>query len=158
MALTRDDEDPGGDAVATSGDADEQGTPEVAPDPSAGASATEASDTAEPAGEFVTIDEVQLDGGQYRVNYQVTGYEPQVDGGPDSLHIHFFLDTTAPENAGTNGTPRGDWNLTGEPSSFLTEYTPETRGEATKMCAAVATVDHQVHQRFTPTGNCVDLP
>ncbi len=114
--------------------------------------------TTVPPGPYVQINDVQLEGDVYRVNYQVSGYTPQVDGGPDSLHIHFFLNTTLPENAGNNGNPVGDWNLTDAPQSFVTEYGPGNKGDATQMCSAVATVNHEVHNQGTLTGNCVDLP
>ena len=112
-----------------------------------------------PTGPFVQIDSVELDGGQYLVNYQVIGYVPQLDGGPDSLHVHFFPDTQPPETAGTNGPPdTSDWDVTDESASFRTKYTPAGVGEATQMCSAVANVDHSVHQPDTRTGNCFDLP
>lgn len=111
-----------------------------------------------PPGPFVQIDEVQLDGGQYRVDYQVSGFTPQRDGGADALHIHFFPDTTEPQNAGTNGNPQGDWDLTDDPSSFLTKYTPDMVAGASQMCAVVATNAHEVYMQGTTTGNCVDLP
>jgi molecular chaperone DnaK len=152
----------GGAYVAFGGnDDDPAATAGTDPD-TAGATSTAptapSTTTSLPPGPFVQIDDVVLEGGQYRVNYRVAGYTPEVDGGPDSLHIHFFLDTTAPDNAGNNGTPPGVWVLTDEPSSYLTDFGPETRGEARQMCSAVATVDHDVHNRGTTTGNCVDLP
>jgi hypothetical protein len=111
-----------------------------------------------PTGPFVHIDSVQLDDDQYRVNYQVIGYVPDVET-EGSLHIHFFPNTTEHDNAGNNGTPPGEWNLTDEPQSFLTEYSPENTPGATQMCAAVADFEHNVHQRDgDPTGNCADLP
>jgi actin-like ATPase involved in cell morphogenesis len=142
--------DDGQTATATPGDAGEtaESTTTSAPTTSA---------TTLPPGPFVQIDDVVLDGENYRVEYQVFGYEPQVDGGPESLHVHFFLDTTAPENAGINGPDPGDWDLTDQPS-FVTKYGPDNRGEATQMCSAVATVEHAVHTPEVLTGNCVDLP
>jgi molecular chaperone DnaK len=145
VAFGGDDDDP----AATAGTAGATSTAPAAPSTTT---------TSLPPGPFVQIDDVVLEGDQYRVNYRVAGYTPEVDGGPDSLHIHFFLDTTAPDNAGNNGTPPGVWVLTDEPSSYLTDFGPETRGEARQMCSAVATVDHDVHNRGTTTGNCVDLP
>ncbi|MBN2622369.1 MAG: Hsp70 family protein [Acidimicrobiales bacterium] len=111
-----------------------------------------------PPGPFVQIDEVQLDDGQYRVDYQVSGFTPQRDGGPDALHIHFFPDTTEPQNAGNNGNPPGDWDLTDDPSSYRTKYTPDMVAGASQMCAVVATNAHEVYMQGTTTGNCVDLP
>jgi molecular chaperone DnaK len=119
---------------------------------------TSATTAAAPTGPFVEIDSVEFANGQYLVNYQVIGYEPQLDGGADSLHVHFFLDTQPPETAGTNGPDTADWDVTDESAAFLTKYTPAGRGEATQMCSAVANVDHTVHTPETRTGNCVDLP
>ena len=64
----------------------------------------------------------------------------------------------APENAGNNGTPAGLWELTDETATYLTAYGPDNKGAARQMCAAVATFDHDVFERGTTTGNCVDLP
>jgi len=105
-------------------------------------------------GEFVQINDVVLDGGHYRVDYDVTGYVPDEAG----LHIHFFPNTVEPQNAGNNGDPPGDWHLTGEPDSFVTKYTPDGVGEATQMCSAVATAAHDVHRPEVRTGTCMDLP
>jgi hypothetical protein len=91
------------------------------------------------------------------VTYQVLNYQPDVDD-PDALHIHFFLDTTDPEDAGFNGDPVGDWDLTDEPNSFTTKYGPDSRGDAGQMCSAVATHAHDVFEPATSTGNCVVLP
>ena len=49
------------------------------------------------------INSVELDDGQYRVNYQVIGYVPDVET-EGSLHIHFFP-TPPPTTAGNNGPP-----------------------------------------------------
>jgi actin-like ATPase involved in cell morphogenesis len=151
-----DDGDDGGTATDESA-ADVEETPDSTPDSTAPPEPTTTTTTL-PPGPYVQISDVQLDGEQYRVNYQVSGYTPETDGGPDSLHIHFFLNTTAPENAGNNGNPVGDWHLTDEPTSFLTKYGPADKGDATQMCAVVATVGHDVHLQGTETGNCVDLP
>src|SRR5690606_9611701 len=112
--------------------------------------------TTVPPGPFVTLDEVVLDGGPYRLNYSVSGCEPDVNGGPGSQHLHFFLDTTAPENAGVDGNPPGVWHLTDEPTSTLTPFGPDDRDGATQMCGVVANHDHTVYD--PASGTCVDLP
>jgi actin-like ATPase involved in cell morphogenesis len=137
--------DAGADTTAAPGTTEQPTTTPTAPT------------TTLPDGPFVNIDEVVLDGDVYRVNYRVSGYEPDVED-PDALHIHFFLDTTAPENAGNNGTPRGLWELTDETATYLTSYGPDNKSAARQMCAAVATFGHDVFERGTTTGNCVDLP
>lgn len=109
-----------------------------------------------PAGPFVRVDSVTLDGGRYRVHYTVSGFEPQVDGGGGSMHLHFFLDTTAPENAGVDGNPPGVWHLTDEPDTTLTPWGPDDRRSATQMCGVVANVDHSVYD--PASGTCAPLP
>jgi actin-like ATPase involved in cell morphogenesis len=137
--------DAGSDTTAVPGSTEQPATTPTAPT------------TTLPEGPFVNIDEVVLDGDVYRVNYRVSGYEPDI-GDPDALHVHFFLDTTAPENAGNNGTPAGLWELTDETATYLTAYGPENKGAARQMCAVVATFGHDVFERGSTTGNCVDLP
>ena len=109
-----------------------------------------------PDGPFVALDAVVVDGGLYRVSYEVFGFEPRIDGGPDSLHLHLFLDTTAPENAGVDGNPPGEWYITDAPSTDVTSFGPANRGAATQMCVVVANVDHSVHD--PESGTCVALP
>lgn len=140
----------GDDPEATAGTGGSTTTPTT---PTTAPATTEAA----PEGPFVRIDDVVLDGGRYRVTYQVLNYQPDVDD-PDALHIHFFLDTTSPEDAGFNGDPVGDWDLTDEPNSFTTKFEPGDRGEAGQMCSAVATHAHDVFEPGTTTGNCVALP
>jgi molecular chaperone DnaK len=104
--------------------------------------------------EYVRIDDVALSDGYYEVSYTTFNFEPLIADG--RLHIHFFLDTTEPANAGTNGDPPGDWHLTDEPERFVTKYAPGNRGDAERICAVVATGAHAVHA--ADSGNCVDLP
>ncbi len=153
LALGGEDEDPsGGGAAAAGAESPESGEARDTTVPTT-------TEPPAPTGPFVQIDSVEVDGGQYRVNYQVIGYVPQLDGGPESLHVHFFPDTQPPETAGTNGPPdTSDWDVTDESATFLTKYTPADVGDATQMCSAVANVDHSVHTPETRTGNCFDLP
>jgi len=109
-------------------------------------------------GPFVDIQNVSLTrDGNYEISYAVSGYTPNVDD-PQALHIHFFLNTTDPANAGINGDPPGVWELTDELNTYTTQYGPENKGTATQMCSAVAEHDHSVFEQGTLTGNCVDLP
>lgn len=112
---------------------------------------------------YVEITGVELYDGQYRVHFRLHGFQPTQPG----PHTHFFLSPTyAPENAGTNGEPKGDWHLTYETETFLTEYGPDdaaNRG-ANQMCAVVADAGHNVADRdreldeATRSGNCWSLP
>jgi hypothetical protein len=146
LALGGDDpeEDAGGDTTAPAGE-----TTTTAPTTTT---------TTVPPGPSVNIQNVALDRDhKYQITYAVTGYTPDIED-PDALHIHFFLNTTDPEDAGTNGDPPGVWELTDVLNTYTTDYGPETKGAATQMCSAVATHDHAVYEQGTLTGNCVDLP
>jgi molecular chaperone DnaK len=134
----------------------------ASPDTTAAAESTSTAPTTTtttvPPGPFVNIQGVDLNpDDKYEISYAVTGYTPDIED-PDALHIHFFLDTTDPEDAGTNGDPPGVWELTDVLNTYTTDYGPETKGAATQMCSAVATHDHAVYEQGTLTGNCVDLP
>jgi predicted Ser/Thr protein kinase len=111
--------------------------------------------TATTAAIVVTIaPRVQITGiseanGRYNINFQTFGYTPALPG----MHVHFFFNTVAPENAGVPGS--GPWKLYGGPSPF-TEYTVNDRPNgATQMCSLVANPDHSIQ---LGTGNCVNLP
>ncbi len=109
-----------------------------------------------PTGPFVTLADASVEGSQFRLGYSVANFTPDINGGPDSLHLHFFLNTTEPANAGNNGNPPGVWEITDDPTSFLMTVGPADVGAATQICGVVATVDHNV---FDPdSGTCVDLP
>lgn len=107
---------------------------------------------------------IDLDGDRYLVDYEAQGFEPLIfvegsQGSPEDHHVHFFFDTTAPENAGTNGDPPGDWQLWDrhpeDGSLRFDELTASGRGGATQMCIAVADATHAVE---ADSGNCVELP
>jgi molecular chaperone DnaK len=150
-----DDPEAGGEAAAAgeaTGDEGE-GTPDPTPTPE-----PDPTTAAPPEGPFVQVDDVVLEDGQYRVNYEVVGYEPQDDGVPGSLHVHFFPDTQPAATAGTNGGATDDWHVTDEATSVLTKYTPDMVSGASQMCAAVANHDHTVHTPEVTTGTCAPLP
>jgi hypothetical protein len=102
-----------------------------------------------PAGEFVTINSITLDGATYVVDYTPTGYTPVLPG----MHIHFFFNTVTPENAGVPGS--GPWYLYGGPNPFRGYTVNDRPAAATQMCSLVANPDHSIIQN---TGNCVALP
>ena len=109
-----------------------------------------------PAGPTVRLDAVTIEDGFYLVAYTIDGYTPDPANPPEALHTHFFLDTTSPDSAGTNGAPPGDWHLTFDTGTFLTHYGPDNKGDATQMCATVADANHGVVD--PGSGNCVPLP
>jgi len=104
------------------------------------------------------IDSITIDGDHYSVQFRTTGFDPDLNGGPQAHHVHFFFDSVPQELAGTND-PRntGDWILYDKPNPF-TKYKLSdlaTHKGATKMCILVA---NNLHQIELGTGNCVALP
>jgi hypothetical protein len=92
---------------------------------------------------------ISEDNGRYLINFQTSGYTPMVPG----MHVHFFFNTVAPENAGIPSG--GPWKLYGGVSPF-TEYLASDRPDgASQMCILVANPDHSIQ---LGTGNCVNLP
>ena len=102
--------------------------------------------TAAPRAQITGISE---DNGRYVINFQTSGYTPALPG----MHVHFFFNNVAPENAGVPGG--GPWKLYGGPSPF-TEYAVSDRPNgASQLCILVANADHSIQ---LGTGNCVNLP
>ena len=97
----------------------------------------------------ITMDE-EFD---YIVDFETYGFTPTLPG----VHLHFFFDTVAPEDAGVPA-PSSNWILYGGPSPFTQyNFTQRPFGPygAEKMCVLVANPDHSVQLE---TGNCVKLP
>jgi serine/threonine-protein kinase len=103
-----------------------------------------------PAGEFVSINSINLDGSTYVVDYTPSGYTPALPG----MHIHFFFNTVPPESAGV-GPSQQTWFVYGGPNPFRGYTINDRPGAATQMCALVANPDHTIQLN---TGNCVALP
>jgi actin-like ATPase involved in cell morphogenesis len=141
----------------------------------AGASTTTTDDTgsattvapltcAAAAGRCAAITQIELRDGAYVATYDVTGfdpliYDPGVQGTPEDHHVHFFFDTTAEANAGSNGNPPGDWRIWDRPSGdgqlVFDALGPADRGTAERLCVAVADSAHAVE---TGSGSCAALP
>ena len=101
-----------------------------------------------PPGFQVRIRSITLEGSTYVVEYETFEYME----GPD-MHIHFFWDTVAPEQAGSPGS--GPWALYRGPRPFTQYTTGNQPGGATQICALVANANHSV---IADSGNCYDLP
>lgn len=101
------------------------------------------------------ITQIWINDGQYQVDFEVSGYQPNLPG----QHVHFFYDNVSPENAGVPGS--GPWQIypvgPGESGqSPFTLFSPANRPpNASKICVLVANPDHSVQ---LGSGNCVDLP
>jgi hypothetical protein len=101
-----------------------------------------------PAGPYVQINSISLNQSNYVVEYETFNYTEAIPG----VHIHFFFNSVAPEQAGVGGD--GPWYVWGGPRPF-TGYTTGERGSASQICALVANADHTI---VLNTGNCYDLP
>jgi hypothetical protein len=149
-----DDDDPvdtAGIGTTAPATGDETTAPPATEDPGTTAS------TAPPSNDpFVQIDSVELENGQYLVNFTITGFQPTFDQG--GYHSHFYLNDVEAVNAGANGPDPGDWDLTDATGEYLTKYSPDilSQREATQMCSVVADSAHGI--AFPGSGNCVDLP
>ena len=104
--------------------------------------------TATPA-PAVQISNIREENGTYIVSYTTTGFTERLPG----VHIHFFFDTVASENAGLPQS--GPWFVWGGPRPFDGYRTSDRPAAAQRLCALVANPDHTVQ---LGTGNCVNLP
>lgn len=83
-------------------------------------------------------------------------FEANFDPDTTGVHVHFFFDDVAPQNAGVPGS--GPWVLYGGDSPFSqSTFFDRMFGSfaAEQMCVLVADADHSVRQG---TGNCMPLP
>ncbi len=112
-------------------------------------------------GRCAFIDDIRVEGDSYVVAYTTVGFEPLIDGGDESHHLHFFFDTVPLEQAGVPGTgPWVVWDLDdtgqklfrGEQAFRPSEGPPG----ATAICVTVATVGHAVDPGAT--ADCRPLP
>jgi actin-like ATPase involved in cell morphogenesis len=153
----------GGAAMALSGGGgggdDKAGSTSTTTSTSAPATSTTATTMAPvavgAAGRGVRIDAITIKDGAYQVVYRTAGYDPKVSEDPTTHHIHFFFDTVAQANAGTNGPKPGLWVLYDVPSPFTKYKVSDRPAGAQQMCALVADSHHGVE---VGTGNCVALP
>jgi hypothetical protein len=159
IALTRGGDDDGGQA-STAGTEDTGSTTDATDSTTTTAESTTTSTAIEaPQVRLTGVEVTEQPNGdkRYLVRYTWGGFEPNIDeGNRDALHFHFFLDTTKPENAGVNGHPPGDWDLTDNQGEFVTKYDPADIGGARQMCTLVANGLHEVYD--ANSGNCIPLP
>lgn len=106
------------------------------------------------------IDSISIESGHYSVQFRTTGFDPNINGGPQGHHVHFFFDSVQPPiNAGTSGPngQAGDWKIYDKPNPFTGYLVSDLAKHpgAKKMCILVADAQHAVELN---TGNCVDLP
>lgn len=128
---------------------------------------TAAAGCAAAEGRCATITSIRIDGDRYVAEYDVVGFEPRIVGEdpaavPGDHHLHFFFDTTAPEHAGVNSPTPGAWELwdlrRGGGRQVFDAFTVDQRGDATRLCVAVATEAHHVSHEAAAGASCVALP
>lgn len=120
-------------------------TPTETPLPSATPTAT-----VPPGIPFARINSITIDDqNRYVVEYETFEFTEKLPG----MHVHFFFNTVAPENAGVPGS--GPWILYGGPRPFTKYRVSDRPAQATQMCILVANPDHSVQAN---SGNCMDLP
>ncbi|MFQ5613596.1 MAG: right-handed parallel beta-helix repeat-containing protein [Anaerolineae bacterium] len=95
------------------------------------------------------ITNITLNGSTYSVDFQTSGFTPQIPG----QHVHFFFNTVPPSEAGVPGS--GPWIAYGGASPFTQYGVSDRPSGATQMCILVANSDHSVQAN---SGNCFDLP
>ena len=152
-----------GVVVATSGGGGSNGNTSAGSGGSAastGASATTLPAVAVgPSGRGSRIDGIAIEDGHYVVQFRTEGFDPDINGGPQAHHVHFFFDSvTPPINAGTSGpNQNGDWKIYDKPNPFTGYLVSDLakHAGAKKMCILVADAQHAVE---LDTGNCVALP
>ena len=111
------------------------------------------------SGRGSVIDSITIADGRYVVQFRTAGFDPNINGGAQGHHVHFFFNSVDPPiDAGTSGPNQtGDWKIYDKPNPFTGYLVSDlaTHAGATKMCILVADAQHAVE---LDTGNCVDLP
>jgi molecular chaperone DnaK len=116
-----------------------------------------------PGVEFAHILDIKWNQASQRYEIDFEMYELDINH-PDGIddpntsqfarpHVHFFVNTVAPEQAGVPGG--GPWKLYAGPAPYDGFTAADIPGGATEICVLIANADHSVRQ---DTGNCFALP
>ncbi len=126
---------------------------------------TDAAATTEPAelhrctsrfGRCAFIDEITRDGDTFTARYTTTGYDPKLNGGPESRHVHFYFDTLPVTQAGIPAPTNWVAYDTDRNGELLYEFSAsDVPAGATKLCASVANVNHGLDDHLQ---DCMALP
>ena len=140
--------------------ADAPTTPSTTP-----GTATPATDCRSESGRCAFITDIALDGDRIVADYETVDFDPLIfeagkAGTPDDHHVHFFFNTTSPENAGSNGNPPGRLVHLGScgrrwRAAVRRRDTRPGRVMRVQLCVRVSDSSHAVE---ADSGNCVDLP
>ena len=151
LALPTDTEVPVVVAATDTMEPTETATPEDTPTPMDTATPSSTPTATVPPGvPFARINSITIDDqNRYVVEYETFEFTETLPG----MHVHFFFDTVAPENAGVPGS--GPWILYGGPRPFTGYRVSDRPAAANQMCILVANANHSVQAN---SGNCMDLP
>lgn len=116
-----------------------------------------------PGVEYAHILDIEWHEGHQHYHIEFEMYELDIEH-PDGLddpntallarpHVHFFVNTVAPEQAGVPGG--GPWKLYAGPSTFDGFTADDIPPDATEICVLIANPDHSVRP---DTGNCFPIP
>lgn len=98
----------------------------------------------------VEVGAVTLNGSTYEVTYDTLNFDPAINGGNDSFHIHFFWDIYPADTVGVNATVQNPWTIWDKAPDGTLVFTAFGPGNqpfgATEICAVVATNGHEVDQ------------
>ena len=99
---------------------------------------------------FAEITGITVDAqSRYVTEYTVHNFQENLPG----THIHFFFDSTPPDQVGITGS--GIKLMYGGPSPFNGFQVSDRPPEAARLCVLVANPDHSI---ISGSGNCFDLP
>ena len=126
---------------------------------------TEASDSTEPTqihrctaatGRCVFLDEITREGDTFIARYTTVGYDPKLQGGPESRHVHFYFDTLPVDQAGIPAPPNWVAYDTDEDGNLIYRFEASSVPPgATELCVSVANVNHGLDDHLQ---HCVALP
>ncbi|MGH9135897.1 MAG: Hsp70 family protein [Acidimicrobiales bacterium] len=126
-------------------------------EPETGETSATGRDCTAASGRCAFITNVALDGDTVVVRYETVGYEPHLDAGPDSKHVHFYFDTVPVTEAGipANG-PWVAWGLGKANGEYVYSFrAADIPAGAGRLCASVANVNHGLDDHEQ---DCVALP
>jgi hypothetical protein len=107
-------------------------------------------------GRCVFIDNISRENDAFVVRYTTSGYEPELDAGPQSHHVHFYFNTVPVDQAGIPAPPNWVAYDTDENGELIYRFpVASVPGGATQLCASVANVNHGLDDHLQ---DCVPLP
>ena len=142
------------DTDATQNTADQVNNPP--PPPTAAATTQPVRRCTAATGRCVFITGMTRNSNEIAVTYETVGYEPDINGGPESRHIHFYFNTVPVDQAGLPAT--GPWVVydVDDNGEYVYRFPDsEIPDGATELCASAANVNHGLDDHLQ---DCATLP